>query len=202
MFLRGEDPIDKSGRDLPHWQQGEVMQFVTFRLADAMPERKLAIWREERDVWLDLHPKPWSPEKSAEYNERFTEQLEFWLDQGHGSCVLKGREYREALEEVLMHFQGDRVEHESWVIMPNHVHLLFTPRAPLDDLLKAWKGVSSKKIGLGPIWQKNYRDRLIRDLDHYRSAVRYIRKNPKGLPENSYTLWESSRARAVTTVPS
>lgn len=41
--------------------------------------------------------------------------------------------------------------------MPNHVHLLFTPLAPLASLMKSWKGISSRRIGSGTIWQENYR---------------------------------------------
>ena len=40
-FLNESGEILKHGAKLPHWQQGEVMQFVTFRLGDAMPAGKL-----------------------------------------------------------------------------------------------------------------------------------------------------------------
>ena len=134
-FLNGSDEIMKHGEKLPHWQQGEVMQFVTFRLGDAMPAAKLRIWKEEHTAWLSHHPQPWTPEQEEEYHRRFTWKLEGWLDEGAGSCILRDPANREALESVLMRFQGERVEHHSWVIMPNHVHLLFKPLAPLEKLM-------------------------------------------------------------------
>ena len=96
-----------------------------------------------------------------------------------------------------MFAQGVRVEHHAWVIMPNHLHLVFTPRIPLETLMKAWKGTSARRIGQGSIWQKNYRDTLIRDGGHFANAVRYIRRNPAKLPEGTFTLWQGPKALAV-----
>lgn len=93
--------------------------------------------------------------------------------------------------DALMRFQGDRVLHHAWVIMPNHVHLLFTPRVPVPDLIQAWKAHSAKKVGQGAIWQRNYRDTLIRDVRHFENGLRYIRNNPveAELAEAEYTFW-------------
>lgn len=182
---------------MPHWQQNEVMQFVTFRLKDAMPMRRVREWREERALWLKQHPRPWDPTTEREYYRKFEDRLERWLDEGLGSCLLRGPECRLRLEEVLMTDHEDRAIHEAWVIMPNHVHLLFTPEAPLEQLMKSWKGISAHRIGQGSIWQKNYRDTLIRDADHFVNAVRYIRRNPVTLPPADFTLWQGPRARAI-----
>ncbi|MDP4626315.1 MAG: transposase [Akkermansiaceae bacterium] len=197
MFLDGSKEIEKHGGKLPHWQQGEVMQFVTFRLADAMPKVKLRIWAEERKNWLGWNPEPWTEEVEKEYHQRFTKKLEDWLDAGEGACLLKEPECRDVLVETLMRDEGTRVRHEAWVIMPNHVHLLFSPMWPLEKLMKTWKGVSARRIGKGSIWQKNYRDTMIRDSRHFANAVRYIRKNPAKLRAGEFALWESERAQAI-----
>ena len=42
-FLDSDLPIERQGDKLPHWQQDEVMQFVTFRLGDALPKAKSSI---------------------------------------------------------------------------------------------------------------------------------------------------------------
>lgn len=196
-FLQPDKGIEKHGSQLPHWQQEEVMHFVTFRLADSLPQTKLRKWKEERDIWLTLHPKPWTPTKEKEYHQRFTTAFENWLDEGEGSCVLKYPANRLHLEQTLMHDQGKSAHHHAWVIMPNHVHLLFTPIAPLDQLMKSWKGISSRRIGVGSIWQKNFRDTMIRDANQFIKAVRYIRRNPVNLPPGTHTLWQSERALAI-----
>jgi REP element-mobilizing transposase RayT len=77
------------------------------------------------------------------------------------------------------------------------VHLLFTPNWPLEKLLKTWKGVSARRNGKGSIWQRHYRDTLIRNARHFAAVVRYIRKNPAKLPEGTFTLWESERAKKI-----
>jgi len=110
---------------------------------------------------------------------------------------LASSESREIVEGVLMFYQGVKVEHHAWVIMPNHLHLLFTPKVPLETLMKAWKGTSAHRIGKGSIWQKNYRDTLIRDAGHFANAVRYIRRNPSKLRPGTFTLWQGDRALAI-----
>ena len=196
-FLDGDEKIARHGARLPHWQQGNVMQFVTFRLADAMPVAMLAKWREERDQFRQVHPEPWDDGTERRYHNRFTKKIEDWLDQGMGSCLLRSDECRLILEDVMMQGEDKAVHHQAWVIMPNHVHLLFVPLMPLPQIMKIWKGVSARKMGKGSIWQANYRDTMIRDSEHFSNAVRYIRRNPRGLPDGSYTLWESARAQEV-----
>jgi hypothetical protein len=41
---------------------------------------------------------------------------------------------------------------------------------------------------------------LIRDVDHFINAVRYIRRNPvkAGLAENHFSLWQSDRASKIS----
>ena len=196
-FLDPSRDILKHGEELPHWQQGNAMQFVTFRLADSMPAHKLRIWRDERTAWVAMNPKPWNEEREKEYQRRFIWHLEGLLDEGAGECLLKIPANRACLEEALMKFQGTKVEHHSWVIMPNHVHLVFTPLEPMEKLIQTWKGVSARKIGSGRIWQRNYRDTLIRDREHFENVVRYVRRNPAKLRPGTFTLWESELARQV-----
>jgi len=196
-FLNSRGPIDFHGADLPHWQQEEVLQFVTFRLGDSLPASKLRLWQRERNAWLAKHPEPWTEDTQREYDQLFTVRFEKWLDAGYGSCLLGEPKHRSLLVAVLEYDQPTRVELISWVVMPNHVHLLFRPKYPLPELIKSWKGISARRIGKGPIWQRNYRDTLIRDGAHLERVVRYIRRNPSGLEAGSFELWESERAKAI-----
>lgn len=76
--------------------------------------------------------------------------------------------------------------------MPNHVHLLLSLKEniPLESIVTSWKRFTSRSIGEGPLWQRDYFDRLIRDWDHFLNVARYIRNNPKKakLPEGAYLL--------------
>lgn len=95
--------------------------------------------------------------------------------------------------------EGVKYQHHAWVTMPNHVHLLFKPLAPLESLIQAWKSISARRIANGPIWQPNYRDTMIRDGEHFANAVRYIRRNPvkAKLAAGDFTLWQSERALGI-----
>ncbi|MEO7100396.1 MAG: transposase [Luteolibacter sp.] len=196
-YLDRSEEIHKHGKKLPHWQQSEAMQFVTFRLGDAMPASAVRIWNQEHAIWKQRHPKPWTPELEREYHRRFTKKLEYLLDEGIGACLLKDPGSRRILEETLMRDQDIRAIHHAWVIMPNHVHLLFTAHTRLELLMKSWKGVSARRIGQDSIWQKGYRDTMVRDGGHFANAVRYIRRNPVKLPAENFTLWQSERALAI-----
>jgi REP element-mobilizing transposase RayT len=198
-FLNWEKEIKVHGDKLPHWQQENAMQFVTFRLADSLPKSLLEQWKSERDIWLGANPKPWNPATESLFHQLFTGKLEQWLDEGMGEYLLRSAQVRDVVQEVLMKFHGQRVIHESWVMMPNHVHLLFTPLVPMSKLIQAWKSVSAQRLARGAIWQRNYRDTMIRDSAHYRNVVRYIRHNPMkvSLAAEEYTLWEGDSARRI-----
>ena len=198
-FLNPDAEIKKHGDALPHWQQGQAVQFVTFRLSDALPQSLMENWRAERDQWLAGHPKPWTTQIQAEYHRLFSRRIEKWLDQGMGSCLFADSDARTVLAETLMRFQGKRVTHHVWVIMPNHLHALFSPHSPPEKLIQAWKSHTARALGRGPIWQRDYHDTVIRDWDHFQNVVRYIRRNPlkAKLPERSFTLWESEVARRL-----
>ena len=49
-------PTSKPKRHLPHWTQKGVIYWVTFRLADSLPQDKLIPWRTERQRGLLHHP--------------------------------------------------------------------------------------------------------------------------------------------------
>ncbi len=184
-FFNPYAEIDVTKNHLPHWQQGTAWVFVTWRLKDSLPSAMLARWKQERLIWLKLHPEPWDQKTEAEYHKRFSRQIEDWLDQGSGSCVLKDKENAKIVADALLHFDGARYEMASFVIMPNHVHLLFRPLGEhsLPEILKSWKSFTArainKRIGTqGPLWQVEYWDRLIRNERHFLKVAEYIRENP------------------------
>ena len=196
-FLDPHSPVAIHGQKLPHWQQGSAWQFVTFRLKDSLPAGFLAPFRDQRAAWLRLHPEPWTDEIRREFHREFTTRIHDWLDGGHGSCLLRDPDKRRVVGDVMMHDAGCRADFACWVIMPNHVHVLFSPQAGLAKLIGVWKGLSAREMGVGPVWQRNYHDTLIRSAGHFAAVVRYIRKNPQALPAATTTLWESDRAREI-----
>jgi len=178
-------------------RQKEVMRFVTFRLDDAVLPSRIRRMQEDLADWHSRHPKPWTPELETEYHRRFAWTLEAWLDEGVGTCLMSVPARRAIMEDVLMCFQGDLVEHHAWVIMPNHVHLIATPVISMETLVKTWKNISAHRIGRGNIWHEKHRDVPIRDAKHFADSVRYIRRNPVQLRDGTFSIWQNPKALAV-----
>ncbi len=107
-----------------------------------------------------------------------------------------------------LRFYRDRMRFglHGYVIMPDHVHLLLTPRQPatVSDIMRNFKSYTSKEIqGVlgrrGPVWQHRFYDRVIRSEDQVRTALDYVHLNPvrAGLVQSaadyefsSYRFWE------------
>ena len=121
-------PIEKTRRNLPHWRQAGCMYYVTFRLADSLPQTLLKQWQADRALWLKLNPRPWSVAALREYARRFQGPVEKWLDAGHGSCALRDPAKGAVVAGALHHFDGERYALDAFVVMPNHVHALVVPK--------------------------------------------------------------------------
>jgi len=71
----------------------------------------------------------------------------------------------------------------AFVVMPNHVHLLITPKIPLPQLTKSLKGITAKRgnaiLGLTghSFWQEESYDHLVRNQRSDRIRF-YIERNP------------------------
>jgi REP element-mobilizing transposase RayT len=198
-FLHTCEPIDKHANRLPHWQQKGCMQFVTWTLGDALPAVKRAQIARERAEWVSSNPKPWSDEQERTYYRLFSERMQEWLDAGGGDCVLKQPRISRIVADALHYFDGERLVLDSYVVMPNHVHVLFAPNPDhtLERILKSWKGFTARLINQrlnrsGSLWMKDYWDRLIRSREHYLHVRRYIAENPQkaNLPPHTYLLWQ------------
>ena len=177
--------IHKHRRRLPHWQQDGCTYSVTFRLADSVPQEELQVWQEQKEIWLKHHPQPWSEKTAGEYEERFVEGLQKWLDAGYGTCALQAEAVRTVVENALLHFDGQRYALDEFVIMPNHVHLLVQPMASvsLSSILHSWKSFSSnvvnKQLGRsGTFWLDENFDHAVRSLSQFNYFRRYIAENP------------------------
>lgn len=166
--------------DLPHRSKEGLIQFITFRLADSLPQRILKeieteikhLSEEERDV-----------EKRKKY--------QYWLDKGLGCCALANREMAQVVQEALFHHDADKYDLIAWSIMPNHVHVLIKARSDISKTIQSWKSYTGKwaiannrRYNLGidkdadEFWMPEYWDRFIRDEKHFNAVVKYILNNP------------------------
>ena len=159
---------------LPHWEAGETAQMIGFRLFDSLPATVLERWQSELGQMSDAAA-------ALEMRKR----VELALDSGHGEAWLKDSCIAKMVEDAFLHFDGDRYHLLSWVVMPNHVHILARPLGSwtLSEIIHSWKSFTSKKANSmlkrsGSFWSREYFDRVIRSEGHYVNAVAYIENNP------------------------
>ncbi|WP_295066934.1 transposase [Ruminococcus sp.] len=101
-----------------------------------------------------------------------------------------GRYVKEALN--LVNKKHSMVFVDKYVIMPNHIHVIFRVDKPLDfelsgrpmavptisTVINQFKGYVSKKSGFH-VWQGRFYDRVLRNDWEYRNAWQYIENNPE-----------------------
>ena len=173
---------------LPHWHQDNKYVFITFRLFDSIPQKKLKELREEKDHWMKLHPKPWNEEERKEYIKRFASKIDKWLDNGYGNCLLKRPENRKIVEDALFYYNRTKYHLKAYVVMPNHVHILLQlfENQEMEAFVKSIKSYTAKKINqtehrTGKVWQTESYDHLVRNEDNYKHILKYIQANDKDL---------------------
>lgn len=87
------------------------------------------------------------------------------------------------LIDTLYHYRGSAYLLHEFVVMPDHIHVILTPKTSLEKTVQFIKGGFSyrAKRELGSnleIWQKGFSDHRIRDASDYSIHQAYIRQNP------------------------
>jgi Rad3-related DNA helicase len=177
-------PAGKHSRHLPHWSQDGATYFVTFRLADSLPQEKLIAWKAEREEWQGKNRPPHTQQQREEYARLFSDRIEEWLDQGAGSCELAKPEIGALVEAALRHFDGDRYVLGRYVVMPNHVHCTVRPLGEhtLAEVTHSWKRFTAREINkllgrTGTFWQDESFDMIVRNEHHLERLEHYIERN-------------------------
>lgn len=159
---------------LPHFNRLELTQSITIRLYDSLPQSIL-----ER---MELELGSIEPEK---INSERREKIEAHLDAGLGSCMLLDSRVAEIVKTSIMFFHNKKYLLHAWVIMPNHVHLIFTlmENFTLSSIISSFKSYTAVRANQvlgrhGKFWYPEYFDRYIRDSDHFESVQHYIKNNP------------------------
>jgi REP element-mobilizing transposase RayT len=192
----------KSRGYLPHRDRKLLVQSVTFRLADSLPQSILRRLQVELERLPDNERESWR-----------RQEIEKWLDAGIGCCALKHPEFAVEMVNSLKHFDGERYHLIAWCVMPNHVHVLIEAIAPLPKTVQGWKSFTARwaitknsELDLQipnrrQLWMREYWDRFIRDSAHLNNIVNYIEQNPvkAGLRQEA-TEWPYSSARCQRSV--
>ena len=171
-------------RRLPHFQPDDAYLFVTWRLWGSLP-----VCRQRA-----IYP---SPGHAFAATDRVLDR------QCSGPLWLKDRRIADLVAQAIQIGEGDKRLYElcSWVVMPNHVHVLIQPRANLPVITRWLKGSTARganhlleRTGQ-PFWQDESYDHWARDAKEFVRICRYIEGNPvtAGLA-SSAELWPWSSA--------
>lgn len=192
--FRGFDPHGEFRyyeRHLPHWRQPGATYFVTFRLADALPQSVLLELRRVRRELARLGDHPSSVELRERYDRDVSRRFEGSLDEGHGRCELKDSIHASIVKKCLLFGHGREYFLGCGVIMSNHCHVVIRHEKgfELEDIFQKIKGISAREINQrtqrsGTLWEQEAYDRIIRDEEHLQRVIQYIGRNPVkcGLP--------------------
>ena len=181
---------------LPHWHQTGKTTFVTFRLGDSIPKAVIDKILLDYELQLTQNKYRYSKDELEVWKWEKYNRIEKYLDRGNGECLLKNPECRNIVAEALLHFDNVRYNILSFVIMPNHVHVLLVPQGEwlVQDIIKSVKHYTALQINKllgrsGNVWQREGFDRIIRNEEHYKNTLNYIYNNPRNLPKDWFTLY-------------
>jgi putative transposase len=183
-------------RKLPHWIPDSAVIFITWRLAGSAP--------------------PSGPEVLTAQNTGripFAEQDRILDRTCEGPFWLRDARIAKIVENALHYGENPRGLYTlyAWVIMPNHVHVVFEPKAALPGVMRWLKGRTSRVANRilrrtgKPFWQDESYDHWIRSGKELHEVTAYVENNPvnANLVESAEQWhWSSARKKADDTLRS
>jgi putative transposase len=184
--MKLEDPHYR--RNLPHFLPDDAPYFVTFRLADSVPESQMKQLHFDRERELKLFENlgNLSVEERRNIQKRYFAKYDKLLDYPKkGPYWLQD----EAIAKIVQHHihRLEETDYTLWAytIMSNHVHILFTSdnsTKKLYEVMQLLNGRSSIECNRilnrkGSFWQGESYDHVVRENEFGR-IVQYILLNP------------------------
>jgi putative transposase len=155
-------------RRLPHTYQTENPVFLTWRLYGSLPANRRF------------------PRGTLTAGQQFAVMDRLLGDARSGPFFLRQATLAELVVEAI-HYNAQALGQsvlQAFVVMPNHVHLLVTPKVPIPQLTKSLKGITARRANqiLGQtgrsFWQEETYDHEVRG-EHEMEGIRfYIENDP------------------------
>lgn len=90
-----------------------------------------------------------------------------------------------AVATALQFLRAERAYLIAYAVMPDHLHAVLVPRAPynISRVMQSVKGYTARLLNerngsRGPLWQRGFYDRMIRDEEQLLDTVNYVHMNP------------------------
>jgi putative DNA methylase len=173
-------------RHLPHIDDAGRSVFLTWRLHDSLP------------------PNRAFPEKSVTSGRAFV-AMDRLLETARTGPVSLAQPPIARMVVESIYLSAEQLAHyelHAFVVMPNHVHMLITPKVALAKLTRCLKGITARRanqvLGLTgkPFWREESYDRTVRNRAEFEQIRRYIENNPfrAGLVGENHAFVYSSAA--------
>ncbi|MHB1022471.1 MAG: REP-associated tyrosine transposase [Acidobacteriaceae bacterium] len=99
--------------------------------------------------------------------------------------VFQRTSHAERMVSLLFRYRDqDRYAMHGFVVMPDHIHVLFTPvnNQTVERCVQCIKGGFSfavRESYRGEIWQRSFHEHRIRDVEDFQNQAMYIAMNPE-----------------------
>jgi REP element-mobilizing transposase RayT len=208
-------------RKLPHIHSPGATLFVTFRLAGSIPKSVIEKWKQEK-IWLEKERERLAKnaeitqnqkESFLEFNRRWFAKFEDVLHREESGTVwLKDENVANLVAESLKYRDGKVYKLHCFCVMPNHVHVIFTPflnertltevkysnplmfessEPTLGEIMQSLKGYTAHEANKilnrqGQFWEVESYDHEVRNEEEFGRIVKYVLNNPvkAGLVKN------------------
>jgi hypothetical protein len=110
---------------LPHLETAGAFYFVTFRLADSLPNsilEDIQFERSEIEATAKIQNRRMMNYEQQRLQQLQSEKIQAYLDAGRGNCWLGVSEIAKIVVDAIQFFDGVRYKVIAWCVMPNHVH--------------------------------------------------------------------------------
>lgn len=187
-LFRTADIQKRHGAYLPHWTINGGRYFVTFRIAGSLPtslKKEIESLRADILDTANQRGRQLTDSESEALEELHFRKLDI-LERDKGNRLLENEKVAAIVANALKYFDGERYRLFSWVIMPNHIHVVFTSMGKwqLHQILHSWKSFTANAANkvlnrTGSFWQPESFDHLIRDQDALLRCIEYTWLNPE-----------------------
>jgi putative transposase len=97
--------------------------------------------------------------------------------------LFRHERWAKLFEQTLFHYGENDYRLHAFVIMPDHIHMLLTPKETIEKAVQLIKGGFSFRarkelVWKFEIWQQGFTDHRIRDEEDWQHHLEYIRQNP------------------------
>jgi putative transposase len=182
-------------RNLPHFQPLGATVFVTFRLIDSIPHVLLMQWKEEtkrtqRRLALISDPAERARQTDLELRRWFGKWDKALDTATSGPFWLNDARIAALVADSLHYLAQKKYNLDTFCILHNHVHAIFTPLPSGGNQYYALQGImhslkrytaleANRILGrTGGFWQEETFDHVIHDADEWERIRRYVLNNP------------------------